>query len=60
MHHLIDEAHVHLLCTECGAVKEVSEADVSEHTRQFTDRYGFTIRPQRFALEGLCARCAQR
>ena len=49
--------HVHLVCRHCG---HVIDADVEpfeplfEHLRA---EYGFTCRPQHFAIYGLCARC---
>lgn len=60
VHHLVDESHVHLTCTSCGVVQEVAESEFVAATSQFTERYGFTMRPERFAVEGLCASCSSQ
>lgn len=60
VHHLAEDAHVHLVCTGCGRLQEVPESAFRTLTTEFTSRYGFTIRPEQFAVEGLCASCADR
>jgi len=57
VHHLAEDTHVHLICSECGVMQEVPESAFRTLTTEFTSRYGFTIRPQHFAVEGLCADC---
>jgi len=57
VHHLADDAHVHLICSGCGTLQEVPESAFRTLTTQFTERYGFTIRPNHFAVEGWCASC---
>ena len=57
VHHLADDAHVHLICTNCGQLQEVPESAFRMLTTEFTNQYGFTIRPEQFAVEGLCASC---
>lgn len=57
VHHLADDAHVHLVCNNCGALQEVPETAFRSLTTAFTERYGFVIRPEHFAVEGLCAAC---
>lgn len=60
VHHLADDAHVHLICTGCGTLQEVPEVAFRTLTTEFTARYGFTIRPDQFAVEGLCESCSAR
>jgi len=57
VHHLADDAHVHLICTGCGKLQEVPESAFRMLTTEFTAQYDFTILPQQFAVEGLCGSC---
>jgi Fur family transcriptional regulator, ferric uptake regulator len=59
VYHLADEPHQHLVCEVCGAVIEVPDATFSELGGTLRRRYGFTIRPNHFAVLGRCRDCAR-
>ncbi len=48
------EDHVHLVCSECGAVLDVT---VPFDVRAFGRRRGFDVRQTRFELVGVCDKC---
>ncbi len=58
VYHLADEPHQHLVCEVCGAVVEVPDATFAELSDTLRRRYGFTIRPNHFAVLGRCRACA--
>jgi Fe2+ or Zn2+ uptake regulation protein len=57
VYHLADEPHQHLVCEVCGAVVEVPDATFAELSDTLRRRYGFTIRPNHFAVLGRCRAC---
>ena len=59
VYHLADEPHQHLVCEVCGAVVEVPDATFAELSDTLRQRYGFTIRPNHFAVLGRCRACAR-
>ena len=59
VYHLADDAHQHLVCEVCGAVVEVPDATFAELGDTLRRRYGFTIRPNHFAVLGRCRACAR-
>ena len=59
VYHLADEPHQHLVCEVCGAVVEVPDATFAELGDNLHRRYGFTIRPNHFAVLGRCRACAR-
>jgi Fe2+ or Zn2+ uptake regulation protein len=59
VYHLADEPHQHLVCEVCGAVVEVPDATFAELSHTLRRRYGFTIRPNHFAVLGRCRACAR-
>jgi Fe2+ or Zn2+ uptake regulation protein len=59
VYHLADEPHQHLVCEVCGAVVEVPDATFAELSDTLRRRYGFTIRPNHFAVLGRCRACAR-
>ena len=59
VYHLADEPHQHLVCEICGAVVEVPDATFAELGGVLRRRYGFTIRPNHFAVLGRCRDCAR-
>ena len=59
VYHLADEPHQHLVCEVCGAVVEVPDATFAELGGVLRRRYGFTIRPNHFAVLGRCRDCAR-
>jgi Fe2+ or Zn2+ uptake regulation protein len=58
VYHLADEPHQHLVCEVCGAVVEVPDATFAELSDTLRRGYGFTIRPNHFAVLGRCRACA--
>jgi Fe2+ or Zn2+ uptake regulation protein len=58
VYHLADEPHQHLVCEGCGAVVEVPDATFAELSDTLRRGYGFTIRPNHFAVLGRCRACA--
>jgi Fe2+ or Zn2+ uptake regulation protein len=58
VYHLADEPHQHLVCEVCGAVVEVPDATFAELSDTLRRDYGFTIRPNHFAVLGRCRACA--
>jgi Fe2+ or Zn2+ uptake regulation protein len=59
VYHLADEPHQHLVCEVCGTVIEVPDATFAELAAALRRRYGFTIRPNHFAVLGRCRTCAR-
>lgn len=59
VYHLADEPHQHLVCEVCGAVVEVPDATFAELSDTLRRDYGFTIRPNHFAVLGRCRACAR-
>ncbi len=58
VYHLVEDAHHHLLCEECGTVVDVPLDRFEALSEELRRRYGFTIDPAHFALVGRCADCA--
>lgn len=53
---LIGESHFHLVCTECGKVREFRNDKLQRHMREM--RVGkFTVNSCTLYLYGLCAKC---
>ena len=59
VYHLSDEPHQHLVCEVCGTVIEVPDATFADLGATLRRRYGFTIRPNHFAVLGRCRICAR-
>lgn len=57
VYHLMDDPHQHLVCEACGAVIEVPDKLFKPLANRLRDDYGFTLRPNHFAVLGLCAGC---
>lgn len=61
VYHLVvpDEAgsHVHLRCTECREVFDLSATALAPLLREAEDTLGFRIDPAHTALLGVCSRC---
>ena len=59
VYHRTDHQHGHLVCKTCGAIVEMPAATLTRMRRTLLRQTGFTIDADRFALSGICARCAQ-
>jgi Fur family transcriptional regulator, ferric uptake regulator len=57
VYHLTDVSHQHLVCEECGAVVEVPDRLFDDLSVRLRRGYGFTIRPNHFAVLGRCRAC---
>lgn len=47
------------VCRDCGDITELPTATVDRFIAEAQNAIGFTLEPGHFALEGVCARCAQ-
>lgn len=59
LYHLNRQAHLHLLCNNCGAIVEADESLAASLRGEIQRRYGFQADPTHFAIGGLCAACAK-
>ena len=57
VYHLTDDPHQHLVCEECGVVIEVPDSTFAALSHDLASSYGFSIRPNHFAVLGRCAAC---
>jgi Fur family ferric uptake transcriptional regulator len=55
-----DHAHLHLVCSDCGAVQEADVALADELVGRLAERYAFTTDVEHMAITGRCAHCAAR
>ena len=58
VYHLLDDPHQHLVCEVCEHVIEVPDALFRPLAEQLSGEYGFTLRPNHFAVLGRCRECA--
>ena len=58
VYHLLDDPHQHLVCEVCEDVIEVPDALFRPLADRLSRDYGFTLRPNHFAVLGRCAACA--
>ena len=59
VYHLTEEAHLHLVCDQCGAVVEVPDVLFADLAGRLQADYGFAIRPHHFAVLGRCQSCQE-
>jgi Fe2+ or Zn2+ uptake regulation protein len=58
VYHLLDDPHQHLVCEACGGVIEAPDRLFRPLAKRLLDDYGFTLRPNHFAVLGVCSECA--
>lgn len=58
VYHLADDPHQHLVCEACGHVVEVPDEVFTPLSAHLLRDFGFTLRPNHFAVLGRCAVCA--
>lgn len=58
VYHLVEEAHLHLLCTVCGTVLEVEPAALDPFAADILERTGFRMDRLHSAIAGTCADCS--
>ncbi len=51
-------AHHHLVCTRCGAMRDV-HCDLADLSLAASQNHGFTISGAEVIFRGLCAKCSQ-
>lgn len=51
------DAHVHLVCAECGGVIEADAAPVTRLAAALREAHGFVIDDRHLTLSGRCAHC---
>lgn len=52
------EEHHHAVCTHCGVMIEVDQADLTSLEATLLAKYGFRLEPVHLTLPGLCQACA--
>lgn len=57
-YHLCEQAHAHLLCTECGAITDVPDAIFRSISKSVRSSYDFVVDPRHSAVLGHCVTCA--
>ena len=57
VYHLADEAHCHLVCQQCGTVRELPTSLLAPMRRRVKDLYDFELDATHFALTGRCRDC---
>ncbi len=55
-----DAHHDHMICVECGEIKEFEEPAIEVLQREVAQRFGFEMREHKHELYGICARCQRR
>jgi Fur family transcriptional regulator, ferric uptake regulator len=56
-HHYDHEHHDHLICTECGTVKEFFSQEIENLQDEMAAKYGFTLSHHSLRMWGLCSEC---
>jgi Fe2+ or Zn2+ uptake regulation protein len=59
VYHLAESAHLHLVCSRCGSVTELSDDVIAPLAEQVARENGFTLDPRHFALLGTCRACRE-
>ncbi len=57
VYHLGDDPHQHLVCDRCGSVIEVPNEIFLTLNKTLSDKYGFKLRQNHFAVLGRCSSC---
>lgn len=52
-----EPVHGHLVCTECGRVSEIEDADLRRAEEEAARRHGFQASRYRLEIYGLCPAC---
>ncbi len=59
-YHVLPQAeHGHLYCRECGATREISDADAAALVAQFETRHGFAVDLSHVTIVGRCRSCGE-
>ena len=57
VYHLAESAHLHLVCSRCGSVTELSDDVIAPLAERVSRENGLTLEPRHFALLGTCRPC---
>ena len=57
VYHLAESAHLHMVCSHCGSVTELSDDVIAPLADRVSRENGFTLEPRHFALLGTCRAC---
>ncbi len=60
VYHLLDDPHQHLVCERCGMVIEAPDHLFEQLAGRLLEDYGFSLRPNHFAVLGRCATCTDQ
>ncbi len=61
VYELNDESpHEHLICTECNAVIEFEDPELTEHLRDVTRQEQFDLQSHSLYLYGVCSTCQEK
>jgi len=52
--------HDHLVCIECGLVKEFYNNEIEALQNNIAKKYGFELKDHKLILYGLCSRCSKK
>jgi Fur family transcriptional regulator, ferric uptake regulator len=58
VYHLVDDAHHHLVCDQCGTIVELPPDVFDSLGVRLEREYGFRLDAHHFALGGRCRSCA--
>ena len=53
----LEEPHVHLLCSECGKIYNISLEEVQPLLANFASAHNFTVDPTELTFQGVCENC---
>ena len=57
---LAEPGHAHLICVECGAIREFQSPAMERSLARGCAQHGFAEKERRVEITGLCASCARR
>ncbi|AZP05293.1 Fur family transcriptional regulator [Jeotgalibaca ciconiae] len=52
--------HLHLLCMECGKIKEIYDDLISDLEKEIEKKYHFQVEDHRLIFHGICTDCYQK
>ena len=55
--HLVEDDHQHLVCEECGLVRELPVERMTAFARMLKREFGFELPHRHFAIVGRCESC---
>lgn len=49
--------HDHIICTDCGDIKEFVDEEIEKKQKQITEELGFTMSDHSMQIYGVCGKC---